>query len=89
MNTKYMHQLWRRTGVATRGIKPSVTVAREHCNCTCPRRVARKWLTDQLDIGSGESGSRSPAKLTLEGEFRASLEGRAKQSAMHPLGLLF
>ena len=31
LKKKYVHQLWRRTGVATRGIKPSEIVAREHC----------------------------------------------------------
>ena len=85
MRRKHLHQVCRRTGVATRGIKPSVIVAHEHGHCTCPRRAARKLLKDQVDIGAGLSASRSSAQLTLEVEIR---RGPAQQSTMHRLVLL-
>ena len=84
MRRKHLHQVCRRAGVATHGIKPSVIVAREHCHYTCPRRAARKLLKDQVDIGAGLSASRSSAQLTLEAGIR---QGPA-QSTMHRLVLL-
>ena len=80
MRRKHLHQVCRRTGVATRGIKPSVIVAREHGHCTCPRRAARKLVNHQVGVGAGLSASRSSAQLTLEVEIR---RGPAQQSTMH------
>ena len=77
---KHLHQVCRRTGVATRGIKPSVIVAREHGHCTCPRRAARKLVNHQVGVGAGLSAARSSAQLTLEVEIR---RGPAQQSTMH------